>query len=130
MTQQHYDEKDDNSESYNFKIYAEMGKEDPVYYLKKISIEEGKISFVFPGERCTGDRLHLFDFETEEYKQIDSIEEVELGWQVIVSRILGQYIRTSKIKEIVSKTPNKVTFQTQTSLYELGIVDDADLDNE
>lgn len=117
-------------EDNNAKIYVEMGKEDPVYYLKKISIEEGEISYILAGDSCTGDRLHLFDYEKDETKQIDSIEDVEVGWQVIVSRIFGQYIRTSKIKEIVSKEPNKITFKTQTSLYELGIVNDTDLDNE
>lgn len=89
-----------------------------MYTLKKLELEDGKNSMLPTGYSSTLPMIHLADYETEEIKPINSIQEVEEGWQVILSS-LTDYHRTSKIREVVSKEEGRVVFKTQTSLYEL-----------
>jgi len=90
-----------------------------MYTLRKLEIEEGKDSLVSIGYTTIGETLNLFDAFTDNQKVVNSLDEVVIGWQILLySRSFG-YHRTSKIKEIVSREPKKITFKTQTSLYEL-----------
>ena len=89
-----------------------------MYTLKKIELEDGKDSALPAGYSSTLPFLSLFDYVTERSKPISSIDEVEEGWQVVLTS-LRDYHRTSKIRKIVSREDNKITFKTQTSIYEL-----------
>ena len=89
-----------------------------MYTLMKLELEEGKQSALPTGYGTQGDALSLFDWETNEKKSIESLEDVQEGWQVILERGIA-YHRTSKIREIVKRCENKILFRTQTSLYEL-----------
>jgi len=89
-----------------------------MFRLSKIEVEEGKSSALPAGYTSTYPHLSLFDHETGTHKPIDSIKEVDVGWQVVVSRGFG-FHNTSKVREIVARGKNKIIFKTQTSVYEL-----------
>ena len=86
--------------------------------LRKILLEEGKVSALPEGYSTTLPDIELIDYETDRRRKISSIQEVEVGWQVLLTSGF-QFHRTSKIREIVSKEEGKVVFKTQTSVYEL-----------
>lgn len=94
-----------------------------MYTLKKLLLEEGKDSLLPTGYSSELPNLDLFKYDTEEKKSIASLDEVSEGWQVILYSH-NEYHRTSKISEIISREPNKVTFKTQTSIYELTLQDE------
>ena len=89
-----------------------------MYKLKKLNIEEGKTSLLPEGYVTRGHSLKLLDYETNAIGGIENITDILVGWQVLLEG-LGDYHRTSKIKEIVSKDKDSVIFKTQTSTYKL-----------
>ena len=90
-----------------------------MYTLRKLQLEEGKDSLLPTGYTTKGEKLNLFDWETHKRKDIDNLNSVVVGWQVVLTSSLRDYHRTSKIREIVKREPNRVVFKTQTSVYEL-----------
>ena len=88
-----------------------------MYTLTKLKLEKGNYSMFPEGYSSTLPTLQLFDSETDEKRNIFNLNDVLTGWQVILTD--GGYHRTSKIKEIVKRTKNKIVFKTQTYLYEL-----------
>lgn len=89
-----------------------------MYTLTKVDLEEGKDSLLPTGYSSSLPWLSLYDYETDEVKKIDSIQEIEQGWQVVLTS-LRDYHRTSKIKEILKTEEDKIIFRTQTSVYEV-----------
>lgn len=89
-----------------------------MFTLKKLEIEDGKISALPSGYESTHPEAKLYDYETDEEKSLESIQDVEIGYQVILFSAF-RFHRTSRIREIVSKDKDKVVFKTQTSMYQL-----------
>jgi hypothetical protein len=89
--------------------------------LRKIELEDGKDSMISEGHTTCLPYVELFKYTNpEERKQIESVEEVEEGWQVLMLSI-REFHNTSMIKEIIKVEGDTVTFRTQTSVYELTI---------
>ncbi len=88
--------------------------------LRKLELEEGKDSMIPKGYMSNFPNVKLFNHETGERRDIESVDEVEKGWQVLIYSI-GASHNTSMIEEIIKRDDNTVTFRTQTSIYELTI---------
>lgn len=93
-----------------------------MFTLRKLKLHKGKTSMVgVTGGERTYPFLGLIDWEEPDYSEkLDSIQDIKVGKQVIISNHGGiNFLRTSKISEIVSREPRRVVFKTQTSTYEL-----------
>lgn len=87
--------------------------------LTKLEVEEGKQSVLEAGYSRYLPFIHLFKYDVPDAKkEVNSVDDVEEGWQIYLSS-MTEWMRTSKIKEIVSKSKNIIIFRTQTSLYKL-----------
>lgn len=87
--------------------------------LTKLEVEQGKTSFIEAGQVHTLPWISLFKHDDKDAKkEVNSVDDIEEGWQIFMSSA-GQWMNTSKIREIVSKTDTTITFYTQTSLYRL-----------
>ena len=90
-----------------------------MFHLKKIKIHENEYSMVRPGSSITSKFIEQFNWEKpEERTPIYSLDDVVVGKQIIAHTFVD-FIRTSKITEIIEKTENKIVFKTETSTYEL-----------
>jgi hypothetical protein len=91
-----------------------------MFVLKKLEIEKDEISMVPSGHTTRAPLPKLFHWKRPEegQKQISSVGEVKVGYQLMLSSLTAYHV-TSEIKEIVSVEPKRVVFKTQTSLYEL-----------
>ena len=89
-----------------------------MFTLKKIELEDGKESALPVGHMSALPDAILYNYETDEKKSLNSVQDVEIGWQVVLFSD-SRFHRTSKIREIVSKDSDKVVFKTQTSVYQL-----------
>lgn len=89
-----------------------------MYTLKKVALLQNKISMVHEGYERTLPNLLLVKSHENTRKSIGSIQEIEEGWEVLVCS-LTEYLKTSAVQKIVSSEPDKVVFETQTSIYEL-----------
>lgn len=99
----------------------------PYYKLKKIKLKEGGDSIVWEGHEQQGHTLQLVDLEKAIRKQIDSIDDIEIGHQVLVTRGIYEYLITSPVTMIVQKLGNRIIFETETSIYELSSHDASEL---
>ena len=90
-----------------------------MFTLKKINIMEGQLSIVDPGYSRTGRVLSLLTPSTSQYTHIDSIDDVEVGKQVLLTSGVCDYLRTSPVSEILERGRDFIRFRTQTSIYEL-----------
>ena len=48
-----------------------------------------------------------------------SLLDIQVGWQMLVTRNFNDFIRTSKITKIIFQTEKQLVFTTETSLYTL-----------
>ena len=90
-----------------------------MFTLEKLKINDGKFSAVDAGEKRRGPLLQAFQWDVpESLKTLSSLDAVEEGWQILL-QTPAQYLNTSKISEIVSRSDKEVVFKTQTSTYKL-----------
>lgn len=89
--------------------------------LTKLVLEEGKDSLIPQGYSTGAPEMLLIDYEDPDYrKDIETIQDIEVGKQLVLYSMFGKDChRTSKISEILSSSPERVVFKTQTSTYEL-----------
>lgn len=91
-----------------------------MFTLEKISIEDGKDSMVPVGHSASSKEVVMFHYTHSNRKNIISVNEVEVGWQLLIGRgIFRNTFNTSPIKEILIRAKDYVTFRTQTSIYKL-----------
>ena len=94
-----------------------------MFTLKKLEVEDGKVSALESGYTSTLPDGILYNRDTDKRKPLDSIQDVEIGCQVMLTSSTRYHV-TSEIREIVSKDRDKVVFKTQTSVYQLTQEDD------
>lgn len=89
-----------------------------MFTLKKIELEDGKVSALAAGYESILPEAKLYDRETDRLSNLKSIQDVEIGYQLVLLSDT-RFHTTSKIREIVSKDSDMVVFKTQTSVYQL-----------
>ena len=89
-----------------------------MYKLEKLELEEGKLSMLSAGYTSRLPSMKLFDWETNEERFPETLNDISEGWQVVLYSFTD-FHRTSKIREIVSRDEKEVVFRTQTSVYKL-----------
>lgn len=89
-----------------------------MFTLTKVKLQEGRHSLVHEGKETTLPNAKLFDWETNESKKLESLNDIKEGWQIVLYSLTDHH-RTSKIKKIIEYTNKKVVFETETSIYEL-----------
>ena len=90
-----------------------------MFILEKLKINDGEFSAVEAGEKRRGPLLHAFKWDVpNSTKKIASLDQIEEGWQILLISNT-EWLNTSKISEIVSRSDKEVVFKTQTSTYKL-----------
>lgn len=90
-----------------------------MYTLEKLTINDGEFSAVEAGVKRRSPLLKVFKWDVpESTKTITSLDQIEEGWQVFLFT-QTEWLNTSKISEIVSRSDKEVVFKTQTSTYKL-----------
>lgn len=88
-----------------------------MYTLTKLKVDDGAISGVEEG--YTSRLPDISAISKGKATDIESINDFEVGEQVLLTGGIDEYHRTSAIREILMQNEDQMTFYTQTSLYQL-----------
>lgn len=89
-----------------------------MYTLRKTKLEEGSDSLLWEGYQSNLPTLSIYNHEDDTKEVLDSIQDIKVGWQVMLTS-LREYHITSPVQEILKSSPEMVVFKSRTSIYEL-----------
>lgn len=89
-----------------------------MFVLEKIILNSGQSSMVGVGHSERSPNLMVFLHGEHEAEQIENVQDIRLGWQVLVERG-SNFLQTSPVQEILETREDYIRFKTRTSIYEL-----------
>lgn len=87
------------------------------YKLTKKSMDEGYGSRISVGQSLSG-QLGIIRND-DVVKEVTLLSEISVGDEVLLSRGISDYIKTSPVTNIILLEAGRLLFNTRTSVYEL-----------